>query len=452
MNKIIASVGLVALGAANVQAQSPSPLTAPTTKWWNVQATVRGFYDDNINTAPSHQVQLPPGTRVPHDKVYGYQINPKVGVAVGNDQTSFTADYQYSFIYYDHNPAGSSKKYDQTHTFNAALNHAFNERYSIQVKDSFVIGQEPDALRYDQAFHTPFRVSGDNIVDYGGILFTAELTPLWGFEAGYDFAWFDYDDELSKAFGGKNVDGAGNVVAASNSGALDRIEHHPHLAMTWRAMPDTTLSLGYRFGQISYTADEVVSGPLPPPKTPTTFFSSDRDMRSHTVYIGADHQFRPDFYGSVQAGVSYYDYYNLDETSWGPYGRLSLTYVYRPESYLQAGFQEGRSATDVLGEGAVKKSDLVRDTEASVFFATVRHRIAPHLFANANGTFQYSRFQGGVHDDDTEGFYEFGANLEYEFNPHMSVHAGYDFDRLDSDIDLRSYTRNKFYIGATASY
>src|SRR6185437_9402550 len=147
---------------------------------------------------------------------------------------------------------------DQDHTFNAALSHAFNERYSIRVKDSFVIGQEPDALRHDAAFHTPFRVAGDNMVDYGGLTFNAELTPMLGAEVGYDFAWFDYKDK----FGGvpKNVDFDTGLIHASLSGALDRIEQAPHVSLLWHVRPDTTASISYQFRQVNYTADEPLLG------------------------------------------------------------------------------------------------------------------------------------------------------------------------------------------------
>jgi len=437
MNKIIASVGLVALGAANVQAQSA--MSSPAAKWWNVQATVRGFYDDNINSRQD------PG---PHDHVWGYELKPKIGATWSNDQTAITADYAYSFLHYDHKPIGNTEKYDQDHTFNALLTHAFSERYSIQVRDSFVIGQEPDALRHDAAFHTPFRVSGDNKVNSGGILFNAELTRLLGLEVGYDNAWFDYDDSLSKV-PGKNVDGTGFVFNPSVSGLLDRIEQHPHIALTWQALPDTTARAGYRYGQVNYTGNEIISGTLG--DRPDAVVSSDRDVRSHTAYLGLDHKFRPDFYGSVEAGGSYYDYYKISETSWGPYARLSLTYVYMMESSLTLGFQEQRSATDLLGTPTTKQ-DIVRDAETSTLFANVRHRIVPNFFANLNGSFQNATFKGGVYNDQSERFYEFGANLEYVFNPHISAQVGYDFDRLDSEIPFRSYTRNKFYIGATASY
>jgi hypothetical protein len=438
MNKIIASVGLVALGAANVQAQNA--IQGPPAKWWNIQTTVRGFFDDNVNSVQN------PG---PHDHVYGFEVKPKVGVVFGNDQTSFSADYSYAFLHYDKRPAGNTERYDQNHTFNALLTHAFSERYTVHVRDQFVIGQEPDALRNDAAFHTPFRVPGDNIVNSGGIVFNAELTRLLGLEVGYDNGWYDYKDKLSPLDPGKNVSG-GVVVSPSLSGLLDRIEQAAHVAMTWQVLPDTTARFGYRYGQVNYNGDEVISGSVSP-RDATTLLSEDRDVRSHTLYVGVDHQFRPDFYGSVEAGASYYDYYNIDETSWGPYARLSLTYVYMQDSSAQIGFQEGRSATDVLG--GTTKADIVRDTETSVVYARVRHKIVPNLFANVNGTFQNAIFKGGgSFDGMSERFYEFGANLEYIFNPHFSAHAGYDFDRLDSEIPLRSYTRNKIYIGATAGF
>jgi len=439
MNRIIASVGLVALGAASVQAQS---ISTPPAKWWNVSATVRGFYDDNIDAA--HKPTS-------HDRVWGGEISPGVGITVGNDQTTLTADYKYAFLYYDKVPAGQNHKYDQDHTFNVALNHVFNECYSVRAHDSFVIGQEPDSLRWDAAFHTPYRVSGNNKVNYGGFAFDAAITPELSVEVGYDNAWFDYQDSFANiaVIPSKNIDAAGDITA-SLSGALDRVEQTPHVSVMWHVQPDTTASLSYQFGQTLYTANEFIAGNIG--NAPDLPVSDDRDVRSHTLYLGLDHQFRPDFYGSVQAGATYYDYYNVNESSFGPYARLSLTYVYAQESSVQVGFQEGRAATDIIG-GTTKQS-LVTDAEDSVLYGVVRQRIIPNLFLNLNGSAQNSIFQhgGAEFNDKSERFYEFGANLEYVFNANFSAHIGYDFDRLDSEIPNRSYSRNKAYIGATASY
>src|SRR6185437_11089721 len=308
------------------------------------------------------------------------------------------------------------------------------------------------ALRHDAAFHTPFRVAGDNIVNNGGLLFTAEMTRLLGLEIGYDNAFYDYHD----AFGvNKNTFldplDITEVGPASLSGLLDRDESTPHIALTWQALPDTTVRAGYRFSMVKYTGYEVIGGPISPIVRPASVISSDRNVHSHTLYVGVDHKFNPNFYGSVEAGGSYYDYYRIGETSWGPYARLSLTDMYMPESSVTVGFQEGRSATDLLGS-PTSRADIVRDQETSTLFANVRQRIVPKLFANLNGSFQNGTFKGGTLNNESERFYEFGANLEYVFNPHISAMAGYDFDRLDSDVPFRSYTRNKFYIGATASY
>lgn len=443
MNRIIASVGLVALGAASVQAQSSS-ITPPPAKWWNVSATVRGFYDDNIDTVPNS---------VGKTHAWGYELSPKVGVTLGNDQTTFTAEYKYSFLDYDHKLAGNSTHYDQDHIFNALLTHAFNERYSVRVRDSFVIGQEPEALRWDAAFHTPFRVSGDNIMNSGGITFEAELTPLLGLELGYDNNWVDYHDRFGLA---KNSDGT-DVTFPSLSGALDRIEQWPHLSLLWHVQRDTTASLSYQFGQINYTGDEPLFGPLDAPIAK----SSDRDSRVHRVYVGLDHKFNPDFYGSVQAGASYYDYYNVHVTSFGPYAKLSLTYVYMPESSVEVGFQESRAATDVVGGGVdlatgqfLGKSQLVHDAEDSVVYGALHQRIIPKLYGNLRGSYQHSSFNGGgpEFNHKTEDFFEFGADLDYRFNVNFSAQVGYDYDRLCSEIAGRTYTRNKVYIGATASY
>jgi hypothetical protein len=52
MNRIIASAGLMAVGAAGVQAANIADLRpSETSKPWSVSASLRAFYDDNWNTA-----------------------------------------------------------------------------------------------------------------------------------------------------------------------------------------------------------------------------------------------------------------------------------------------------------------------------------------------------------------------------------------------------------------
>src|SRR5260370_33437565 len=133
MNKVIASAGLLALGAVvvqNVQAQ----WTAGSDKSWSVSATLRGFYDDNYNTQPDGTNRV---------SSYGFEVRPQVGWNVDLGATTIDLRYVYQMKYYDARP---NNKYDQDHDFEVLLNHNFNNRYSVDFSDGFVIDQEPEII------------------------------------------------------------------------------------------------------------------------------------------------------------------------------------------------------------------------------------------------------------------------------------------------------------------
>jgi len=44
-----------------------------------------------------------------------------------------------------------------------------------------------------------------------------------------------------------------------------------------------------------------------------------------------------------------------------------------------------------------------------------------------------------------------GVNCSYQVNTFISADAGYNYDRLDSEIG-RSFTRNRIYFGLRATY
>ena len=69
MKRIVTSVGLVALGASSVGAVLGQDATPAPAKFWSISASLRGFYDSNINTAPDTD---------PVDQVsaFGFTISP----------------------------------------------------------------------------------------------------------------------------------------------------------------------------------------------------------------------------------------------------------------------------------------------------------------------------------------------------------------------------------------
>ena len=424
-------------------------MSAPAPKWWSVSATVRGFYDDNANTAPTGSTNKV--------STFGYEISPGVSLNFGNDQTTFSAGYIFDYLYYEKplapvplghgNIPGSTTKHDETHTFTTALNHSFSPRYTVHVSDAFVIGQQPDSIRAGNAVQTFQRISGNNIVNSAAITLNGVLTPLLGFETGYNNNLYDYDaDELS--------------------GPLNRIENLAHFDLRWNVAHETIAVLGYQFGATVYTGSGPFANPfginsstnvIQPPFNNINI----RNTISHTAYVGADHTFLPNLVGSVRAGASYYDYVNQTSASdFGPYAQLSLTYTYAPESHVALGFNEGRIASSLTGvQNSLAPDSFVHDTETSVLYGSLVHRIMPHLFGSVRGTYQNSTYHGGGPgiDGQADNFYEVETDLEYRFTPNISVHGGYDFNRLMSslatvDVGPRNYSRNRFYIGATASY
>src|SRR6266571_9223429 len=95
MKRIVASVGLVAVGASGVQAASLAALTSEGAKPWSVSATLRGFYDDNVGTTPSSS---------PATKSFGFEISPAFNLNWAVEQTSMSLGYVYSFKYYEKKP------------------------------------------------------------------------------------------------------------------------------------------------------------------------------------------------------------------------------------------------------------------------------------------------------------------------------------------------------------
>jgi Putative beta-barrel porin 2 len=450
MNKIVASVGLVALGAAGLQ--TVSAVDSPNgNKPWSVSATLRGFYDDN-------PAGLPASFSVPNRGSFGYSASPAITLAMQNDQSSLSMGYTFSAIWYQHRPFGETDNYDLDHTFNLALNHSFNERYKVGVVESFVVGQEPDTLRAGNVFNNFQRVPGDNVRNFGSITFDATLTPLFGLEAGFANAFYDY-----RSAPGGVPPADPELTPPDLQGLLNRIENTFHLDGRYQWLPDTVLILGYQFMNVSYLANEEIDGPTgPSPEGP--LFSRVRNNRSQYGYLGVDHSFRPDFTGSLRVGARYNSYYN-DPTSQSepsPYLMGTTRYTYATDSYVEAGVSYDRSTTDLFSYSAANGS-ITTDAQSAAFWVTWNHRITPKVYGNLVAQVQNSTYNGGQLDSDVDMYYLVGLNLQYRFTQNFTAEVGYNYDRLDSDSAIntyvqnqtglaRSFDRNRVYVGVTASY
>jgi hypothetical protein len=436
MKKIVASVGMVAIGASAIQTAS-AQVMADNSKPWSISATLRGFYDDNTGTVPNNQ-GLPPGE---HRASTGFEISPSGTLVWSPDAaTAINLGMLYAYKYYDHPVPSSTGHGDNTFTFSGDLKHAFNERVQARASDSFVIGQEPDLLRAGNTFATYQRVSGNNIRNYGSLGLDDQLTPKFGMSFGYDNAFYNYKDS--------GVSTNANQIVPSSAGTLNRDENRAHLEGLYSLMPETKGILGYQFSQVNYLADEYVTGDV---TNPSSLVKSDfRNSRENTLYAGVEHNFSPQLSAALRAGASYTDYFNDSsaDSVWSPYVNGSVKYAYASQSSLSGGVVFDRTPTDVAG-GPLGGTTL--DAEAVTVFIAVSHAITPQVFANVIAQFQNSTYNGGAFDNKNEQYYLAGLNLEYRFNQYFSAHVGYNYDNLQSQLG-RAYDRNRIYVGVTGTY
>jgi uncharacterized protein (PEP-CTERM system associated) len=224
------------------------------------------------------------------------------------------------------------------------------------------------------------------------------------------------------------------------------MEHLGTVNLRWQLQPETVGILGYQYGETHYTADERLFVQAPPPGADIAE-SEDRNTRSHYFYVGVDQSFTPQLNGSLRVGAQFTDYYNANDDTINPYADGNLTWTYNPDSWVQLGVRHTRAATDISLIG----NEPNKDQELTTVYGSLNHRISGKLVGSILAQYQHAIFEDAP-SDETENFFLAGVNLSYQINEFLSAETGYNFDRLDSDISNRSYTRNRVYIGIRATY
>ena len=456
MKKFFVSMGLAAVGTAGLHAAYAPDLGALSdTKLWSVSATLRGFYDDNYDTANSGL--NPRGS-------YGFEVSPQIMLAVPLQQTELGLRDTYSMQYYQERESLGQNPIDQSDQLDLWVDHAFTERWQAKVMDTFVVGQEPQLLTPNGLPESlPVRVEGDNIVNTGTITLNTDWTRQFSTSLNYLNSFYDYrnsgenPEEIFDNYFGILYNGS-PAPGASLAGTLNRVEQTISLDLQWHLTPETMAFFGGSFELVNYTGNEPIAFNeagylLGPQYGPAIYYSSDRDSRAYTGYVGFQHNFLPNLNVSAKAGASYTEDYNdpLSSGSVTPYAVLSVIYTYLPGSYVEIGLNQSQNATDVVAPDPTT-GKVTQNQESTYVYGSINHQITPKLLGTLIGSWQYSTFQEGAYANDSESYYSLGLNFSYTFTPHFSADAGYNFDDIQSNIGLRGYTRNRVYIGLTASY
>jgi hypothetical protein len=416
MKKLIASVGLVALGATGLQAQyAPGLSRAESSKPWSISASLRGFYDDNYFAQPNEFA----------DESFGFEVRPRVAFNLPREQTYIGGAYTYGLKYYE---ARGDEPIDHTHEVDLKIDHRFSERFKVNLNNNFVYAQEPEVVEGSGAAISTFRTESDVFRNRASADLMAELTETFGLGVGYENGWYDYQDD---------------DFAGSRSAMLDRLEHTFRLDGRWHASPNLVGIVGYQLGLVNYTADELLA-----PGGDLT--SEDRDTTSHFGYLGAEYTVSEELSVGGRAGIEFIEYTELEEDDTSPFVDVNATYRYVPGSYVQLGVKHRHNPTDVAGDGTLDGVTL--DQETTTAYGSIHHRITARIAANLVGQYQRSVFNGGAMDGDIDNFLLAGVNLQYDINQNWTAEAGYNYDRLDSDLGGRSFSRNRIYAGVRLQY
>jgi hypothetical protein len=438
MKRIIASIGFAALGVSTLHAQysptvTPDELSNP--RGLSVAATLRGFYDDNPFTLPNGQAR----------STYGTEISPAAAFNHTFENTTVTLSYIFDWLYYLRTSTS-----DMSHQFSADVKQQFSDRYSMEVSDSFVIAQQPGVM--DTSISTsPLYTPGNNVHNDGSISFTAGLVPKLDLQVSYANNLYAYQQTYGDVY-----QQTGFGLTPSRSAILDRMEQLATVNLNWKVVNELTGVLGYSYGHTGFTSPEPIifasDATAADPFTADSIYSKIRNSDSHFFFVGADERFLSTLSGSIRVGGEYLDYYKAHTSDTSPYVDASLTWTYLPESYVQAGVKHQHSATDVLGALPAAGGQPVMDAEDTAAYLSINQKISGGFTGGLLGQYQHSVFNGGTVNNESEDFFIMGLNFSYRFNPYLKAEAGYNWNKLVSDVSGRDYTRNMVYLGVRASY
>jgi hypothetical protein len=278
------------------------------------------------------------------------------------------------------------------------------------------------------------------------------VTRLFGIRVGYSNTIYDFQENAGDVANSPLYKGLPpNQRPLSRSAVLDRMEHLANIDLRWQALPQTVALVGYQYGQVDYSSSEIIGKDA----SGNPLNSSYRNNRSHYIYAGIDQNFNPKLNGSLRVGAQLTEYENASSsTKASPYVDGSLDYTYAPGSYVQVGLRHARNQTDATYDFALAGAGVspALDAESTTAYASVHHKITAKLTGTLFGQFQYSEFRGGNINGFNDKLYLIGLNLDYQLNPYVALETGYNYDKLDSEISNRTFSRNQVFAGLRATF
>ncbi len=359
---------------------------------FRVSISVREGYDDNIYTTKNNTVD---SFYTNGNVVFDYKFGD------ARTQVAFQA-FGGATIYYDR-PFG--RGYDFSTGLSLSVSHQATPRLGLGAALYLAYQSEPD-------FNTGFGVnrrSGNYFYSSDKFTTSYQWAPRFATATSYTLGVLNYEDNSVGFF-------------------EDRVEHTFGNEFRFLVLPTTTAVGEYRY-QI------------------TEYETAPRDSMTHYVLGGLDHSFNPRFNISFRGGAQFREFDNFDQRT-SPYGEATLNYALTEKSSISWNNRYGLDEPDVPGSpsGTSFRTGL-RGNYA--FTPRISSTLSIYYQHDDNDGFQSPFVFNPSFSEDT---LDLSLGVRYEINSTFAALAGYSHTEVLSDITLREYARNRYYLGLNATF
>jgi hypothetical protein len=219
-----------------------------------------------------------------------------------------------------------------------------------------------------------------------------------------------------------------NVLVYDNSdigNSLNRLENIVSQQFRFLVLPTITAVAEYRFGYADY------------------FSNSGLNSYSNLALGGADLTLGPRLTLTVRAGAEFRHYERAQpgqqQDLIDPFAESTLSYQYRPGSYVQWYNRYGLEESDFgVGYRRTYRTGL-----------QISHVAGARLRLTSSVYYSYNDY---VNPSFTENVLDLNVGLTYQINRAFGLSGGYTFERDFSQQVTRDYYRNRTYLGLSFSF
>ncbi len=359
---------------------------------FRVSISVREGYDDNVYTSS----QNPVGSFFTSGSVvFDYKF--------GSARTNIDLQAFGGATYYYFRPFG--QEYDVNSGLTVTISHQATPRLGLAGSAYLTYQSEPDFAngvgvnrRTGNYFYTNDKFST-----------SYQWAPRFSTVTSYTLGVLQYEDSAIGSY-------------------EDRFEHTFGNEFRFLWLPTTTLVGEYRFQIID-------------------FDTAPRDSTTHFVLGGLDHSFSPRFNFSLRGGVEFREFDTFGEET-SPYGEATLKYALGERSSISWTNRYGLDEPDVPGGSSrtTFRTGLSGSYAISPRFGTTLAVYYQHDENDSNSTPTF--FVPAFNEDSLD----ISLGLRFELNRFFALIAGYSHTEVFSDITLREYARNRYFLGLNATF